>query len=62
MADAEQLALNNAKAKRSFLAGLDRAYEIIKTEELDNTTPYGPWYYDFNRKRVAQIRVKARLN
>jgi len=62
MADAEQLALNDAKAKRSFLAGLDRSYEIMGTEELDNTTPYGPGYYDFNRRMVARVRVKALQN
>ena len=57
-----QQALNDAKIKLSFLAGQDRTYEIIGIEELDNTTPYGPEYYDFNRRKMARIRVKARLD
>ncbi|WP_347156736.1 SIMPL domain-containing protein [Pontibacter chitinilyticus] len=54
-------ALQNARTKLSFLAGKGRKYEIIGVEELDNTAPYGPEYYDFNRKMVSRIKVKARL-
>ncbi|MBF9255034.1 hypothetical protein I2I11_17180 [Pontibacter sp. 172403-2] len=57
-----QQALSDAKAKLTFLSGKNRTYEIVSIEELDNTTPYGPEYYDFNRRMVARVRVKARLD
>jgi len=56
-----QQALENAKAKLDFLSG-GRSYEIIGVEELDTNQPYGPEYYEFNRKMAARIKVKARLD
>jgi hypothetical protein len=60
--DMMQKALDNAKTKLDFLTGKDRAYEIVSIEELDNNTPYGPEYYDYNRKMVARLKVKAELD
>ncbi len=57
-----QKAIENAKSKIETLSGgTDRKYEIVVIEELDNTTPYGPEYYDFNRRMIARIKVKAQL-
>ncbi|HEY4650739.1 MAG TPA: SIMPL domain-containing protein [Pontibacter sp.] len=56
-------ALDNAKAKLDFLkADNNKTYEIVSIEELDNIQPYGPDYYDFNRRMVARVKVKARLS
>lgn len=57
-----QKAIDNAKAKLDFLKG-DGAgtYEIIAIEELDNQMPYGPDYYDYNRRMATRVKVKARL-
>jgi hypothetical protein len=54
-------ALENAKTKLEYLTVPDRKYVVVAVEEIDNTTPYGPEYYDFNRKMVTRLRVKARL-
>lgn len=55
-------AVDNAKAKLDFLkASLEKKYEIISIMELDNLQPYGPEYYDFNRRMGARVKVKARL-
>ncbi len=55
-------AVENAKAKLDFLKGSDdRTYEIISIEELDNMQPYGPEYYEYNRRMASRVRVKARL-
>lgn len=56
-----QKAIENAKAKIGFMSGDGRAYEIVGIEELDNTTPYGPEYYDFNRRMITRLKVKARI-
>ncbi|MFD2515101.1 SIMPL domain-containing protein [Pontibacter locisalis] len=56
-----QKAMENARAKLDFMISDGREYEIIGIEELDNTTPYGPEYYDFNRRMVARVKVKASL-
>lgn len=55
-------ALVNAKTKLDFLNTAERAYSITQVEELDNTVPYGPEYYDYNRKMIARVKVKARLH
>lgn len=56
-------ALENAKTKLDFLKGdTSRTYEIVSVEELDNVAPYGPEYYEFNRRMMARVKVKARLN
>ncbi|GHA79801.1 hypothetical protein GCM10007389_37550 [Pontibacter akesuensis] len=55
-------ALENAKAKLNSLSGGAGAYKIVGIEELDSNQPYGPEYYDFNRKMVSRVKVKARLN
>jgi hypothetical protein len=55
-------ALENAKAELDFLKGdPDKTYEIVSIEEMDNIQPYGPDYYDFNRRMVARLKVRARL-
>ena len=56
-------ALDNAKAKLDFLKGgrPGSTYEIVSIEEMDNLQPYGPDYYDFNRRLAARVKVKARL-
>ncbi len=56
-----QKALENAKAKLNFLSG-EKKYEVVGVEELDNMQPYGPEYYEFNRKMLARVKVKARLS
>ncbi|WP_181885107.1 SIMPL domain-containing protein [Pontibacter diazotrophicus] len=56
-----QQALDNAKAKLNFLSNGEDSYRIVGVEELDNTVPYGPEYNDFNRRMVARLKVKARL-
>ena len=55
-----QEALAHATTKLSFLANGDDKYEIVGVEEMDNTVPYGPEYYDFNRRMVSRLKVKAR--
>ncbi|PRY09716.1 hypothetical protein CLV24_11855 [Pontibacter ummariensis] len=55
-------AVENARAKLRFLNGGEEGYEIVSVEELDNVQPYGPDYYDFNRRMVSRVKVKARLN
>ena len=58
-----QKAIANAKAKLDFLKGDSaKTYEIIAIEELDSNQPFGPEYYDYNRRMVVRIKVKARLN
>ena len=59
--DLMQKAMENARAKLDFLSEGERAYEIVGVEELDNNQPYGPEYYDFNRRMVSRVKVKARL-
>jgi len=56
-------AVDNAKAKLDFLKDgrPGSTYEIVSIEELDNLQPYGPDYFDFNRRMAARVRVKARL-
>jgi hypothetical protein len=56
-------ALDNAKAKLDYLKGgrPGSTYEIVSIEELDNLQPYGPDYFDFNRRMAARVKVKARL-
>ncbi|WP_242920266.1 hypothetical protein [Pontibacter liquoris] len=54
-------ALVNARAKLGFLAGKEHLYKITSIEELDNTMPYGPEYYDFNRKMISRVKVRATL-
>jgi len=56
-------AIENAKAKIDFLKGdSGSTYEIISIEELDNQPPYGPDYYDYNRRMATRVKVKARLD
>lgn len=55
-----QEALDHAKTKLSFLANGEDKYEIVGVEEMDNTVPYGPEYFDFNRRMVSRLKVKAR--
>lgn len=55
-------ALANAKSKLDFLNTGDKTYSITQVEELDHTVPYGPEYYDYNRKMVSRVKVKARLH
>jgi len=56
-------AVDNAKAKLDFLKDgrPGSTYEIVSIEELDNLQPYGPDYFDFNRRMAARVRVKARI-
>lgn len=57
-----QKALDNAKTKLGYLsAPTNRTYQIVSMEELDSATPYGPEYYDYNRRLMMRIKVKARL-
>ncbi len=56
-----QKALDNAKAKLNFLSGGEGKYEIVGIEEMDNMQPYGPEYYEFNRKMASRVKVRARL-
>ena len=56
-----QKALDNAKAKLNFLSGGEGKYEIVSIEEMDNMQPFGPEYYEFNRKMASRVKVKARL-
>ncbi|MBC5992360.1 SIMPL domain-containing protein [Pontibacter cellulosilyticus] len=55
-------AVENAKQKIEHLSGDNQTYKIVSIEELDNVTPYGPEYYDINRRMVSRVKVKARLN
>jgi hypothetical protein len=55
-------AMESAEAKLEFINKTGRGYEIVGVEELDNTTPYGPDYYDFNRRMIVRLKVKARLD
>ncbi len=55
-------AVANAKEKIEYLNQPDnRAFEIVSIEELEATPPYGHDYYDFNRRMIARVKVKARL-
>ncbi|WP_439879574.1 SIMPL domain-containing protein [Pontibacter sp. MBLB2868] len=56
-----QKALENAKAKLALMSDEGKDYEIVSVEELDNTTPYGPEYDDFNRRMITRLKVKAKL-
>ncbi|WP_266202334.1 SIMPL domain-containing protein [Pontibacter kalidii] len=56
-----QKAMENARTKLNFLSGGADKYKIVGVEELDNLQPYGPEYYEFNRKMVSRVKVKARL-
>ncbi|AKD05352.1 hypothetical protein PKOR_22760 [Pontibacter korlensis] len=56
-----QKAMENARVKLNFLSGGAGSYEIVGVEELDNIQPMGPEYYEFNRKMVSRVKVKARL-
>lgn len=57
-----QQALANARQKLDFLnSDTTRTYEIVSVEELDQTAPYGPEYYEYNRRAVSRLKVKARL-
>lgn len=60
--DLMQKALANARQKIESITGEGATYQIVQIEELDNTVPYGPEYYDFNRRMVSRIKVKARLD
>jgi hypothetical protein len=61
--DMLQKALDNAKTKLDFLKqDSNLTYQIVAIEELDSQPPYGPEYYDFNRRMVTRVKVKARLN
>lgn len=55
-----QQALKNAQQKLDFLSN-KRAYEIVSIEELDQAAPYGPEYYEYNRRAVSRVKVKALL-
>ncbi|MBB6611744.1 SIMPL domain-containing protein [Pontibacter sp. Tf4] len=56
-------AIENAKTKLNFLKGDgSQSYEIISIEELDNVAPYGPEYYEYNRRMLSRVKVRARLN
>lgn len=58
-----QKAIENAKVKLDFLKGdSSSTYEIISIEELDNQQPYGPDYYDYNRRMATRVKVRAQLN
>ncbi|MFD2247309.1 SIMPL domain-containing protein [Pontibacter ruber] len=61
--DMMQKALDNAKTKLDYLsrASGNRAYTIVGVEELDANVPFGPEYYDYNRRAVSRLKVKARL-
>ncbi|QCR22978.1 SIMPL domain-containing protein [Pontibacter sp. SGAir0037] len=55
-------ALENAKVKLNFLNKTTaRQYEIVSIEELETNSPFGHEYYDFNRRVVSKVRVKAKL-
>lgn len=55
-------AVENARIKIEFLnQTANRAYQIISIEELEATPPFGHDYYDFNRRMIARVKVKARL-
>ncbi|WP_242927254.1 SIMPL domain-containing protein [Pontibacter vulgaris] len=57
-----QKAIENAKSKIETLKGTpEKKYVIVSMEEIDSSVPYNPEYYDFNRRMVARIKVKARL-
>ena len=58
-----QKALDNAKAKLDLLSSASggRAYTVVGVEELDANVPFGPEYYDYNRRAVSRLKVKARL-
>ncbi len=60
--DLMQKALEDAKDKLAFLSGEGKTFEIVSIEELDKNVPYGPDYYDFNRRMVSRVKVKAKLN
>lgn len=53
-------ALEHARAKLNSLSGGEGKYEIVGIEELDSNQPYGPEYYEFNRRMVARVKVKAK--
>lgn len=57
-----QKAVENARQKLEGLSGEGKTFEIVGIEELDNTVPYGPEYYDFNRRMVSRVKVKARVD
>jgi len=57
-----QQALANAKKKLDFLSsGSNRSYEIVGIEELDYAAPFGPEYFEYNRRALSRLKVKARL-
>ncbi|WP_018479131.1 hypothetical protein [Pontibacter roseus] len=55
-----QQALDNARQKLDFLSN-GRSYEIVGMEELHQSPPYAPEYYEYNRRTISRIKVKARL-
>ena len=57
-----QKAVDNARQKLEGLSGEGKTFDIVSIEELDNTVPYGPEYYDFNRRMVSRVKVKARVD
>lgn len=55
-------ALANARKKLDFLSsGSNRSYEIVGIEELDQNAQFGPEYYEYNRRVISRLKVKARL-
>ncbi|MCC9166301.1 hypothetical protein [Pontibacter harenae] len=56
-----QQAMENAKTKLKAMVGEGRDYQVVRIEELDLSVQMGPEYYEYNRRMIARLKVKAKL-